>query len=85
MGPEHALCHDADEWDVDHREAADASEPDLGTCPYFARYWGHKGHDPEAVCAFGCRDEPECVTCRPTGGWPSERAPHSAASQGSRP
>lgn len=46
---------------------------DLGTCPYYARWCNAPGHDPEATCGFGCRDEPECVTCRPWGGWPSER------------
>jgi hypothetical protein len=44
---------------------------DLGTCPYFARHHGLPGHDPEAICAYGCVDEPECVTCEPGEGWPS--------------
>lgn len=43
--------------------------PGLGTCPYFARYHGIK-EDPAATCTFGCRDEPECVTCEPAEGWP---------------
>jgi hypothetical protein len=47
---------------------------DLGVCPYFWRYECLPGYDPDAVCAFGCRDEPECVTCAPSGGWPSVNA-----------
>ena len=39
-------------------------------CPYFARYHSLPGHDPEAGCAFGCVDEPSCVTDQPRGGWP---------------
>ena len=39
-------------------------------CPYFARYMNEPGHDPDAVCAFGCVDEPSCVTDQPRGGWP---------------
>lgn len=34
-------------------------------CPYFARHHGWLGHDPSATCAFGCVDEPNCVT----GSW----------------
>lgn len=40
------------------------------TCPYLDRWEGRPGHDPEATCAFGCVDEPACVTGGP---WP-ERA-----------
>jgi hypothetical protein len=46
---------------------------DMSDCPYFARYAGLPGHDPEGICSYGCRDEPECVTCRPRHGWPSEQ------------
>lgn len=46
-------------------------EGDLGQCPYLPRFWNEPGHDPNATCAFGCYDEPECVTCEPDGGWPS--------------
>lgn len=48
-------------------------DDDLGVCPYYARYESLPGHDPTAVCAFGCYDEPQCVTCVPRGGWPSVR------------
>lgn len=44
---------------------------DLGQCPYLARYESLPGHDPAATCGYGCSDEPQCVTCEPTGGWPS--------------
>ncbi len=43
-------------------EAAEDFEIDYGQCPYYARYESLPGHDPEATCAFGCRDEPACVT-----------------------
>ena len=52
-------------------------EIDLGTCPYFARYMGLQGHDPQAVCyqMSVCEraGEPLCVTDEPRGGWPSMR------------
>ena len=48
-------------------------EEDLGTCPYFARHESLPGHDPEAVCSFGCWDEPQCITCCPLEGWSSQR------------
>lgn len=48
-------------------------EDDLGVCPYFARFESLPGHDPRAICAFGCSDEPQCVTCQPREGWPSFR------------
>ena len=44
---------------------------DLGTCPYNQR--GKPGADPNGPCSFGCYDEPECQTCRPREGWPSDR------------
>lgn len=34
-------------------------------CPYFAKFHNFQGHDPRAVCAFECREEPICVT----GSW----------------
>ena len=37
------------------------------TCPYLARYENRPGHDPHAICVFGCWDEPACVTGGP---WP---------------
>lgn len=43
---------------------------DLSTCAYFRR--GLPGADPHGTCSFGCRDEPECQTCRPSEGWPRE-------------
>lgn len=39
--------------------------PDLSTCPYFTG---------DGTCGFGCRTEPECVTCIPVEGWPLQRA-----------
>lgn len=52
----------------------DADE-DLGTCPYFAACHGLPGADRlgengPGTCAFGCVDEPACVTCEPAEGWP---------------
>lgn len=52
------------------------AEGDLGLCPYFARYHGLEGHDPEAICGDGhCgrmpMPEPERITCEPSLGWPS--------------
>lgn len=44
---------------------------DLGTCAYNRR--GKPGADPHGTCSFGCYDEPECQTCRPREGWPSDR------------
>src|SRR4029077_10649002 len=42
---------------------ADAGESiPYWTCPYLARYESRPGHDPHAVCPFGCWDEPVCVT-----------------------
>ena len=38
---------------------------DLGRCPYFLG---------EGKCATGCYEEPQCRTCQPDEGWPSERA-----------
>lgn len=53
-------------------ELTELDDPDLGAeCPYYARHHDLPGHDPEAVCSMGCRDEPACVTCEPLGGWPS--------------
>lgn len=53
---------------------AEDDEEDLSDCPYYARYCSAAGHDPQAECSYGCTDEPSCVTCRPSDGWPSERA-----------
>lgn len=44
----------------------DSPDLDLGTCPYYAHYRG----GPFGTCSFGCREEPECVTCEPEEGWP---------------
>ncbi len=55
-------------------EAYDLIEWDLGDCPYYQRQalgvpypegWLDRGG-----CG-GCSQEPECVTMRPTEGWPS--------------
>ena len=48
---------------------------DEGSCPYYRfNYCGDETIAREvAVCAFGCSDEPVCVTCVPDGGWPSTR------------
>lgn len=56
------------------RELVDPDVADLGDCPYLARWRGTPGSDPEATCAYGCADEPECMTCEPEDGWPRERA-----------
>jgi len=64
------------EWEVDD---------DLGDCPYLARYESIPGHDPLAMCAYGCTDEPQCVTCVPRGGWPKFHAIIAASQPASRP
>lgn len=38
----------------------------LGACPYYRRIG-------DRLCAFGCGQEPECVTCVPRRGWPPYR------------
>jgi hypothetical protein len=44
---------------------------DLSRCPY---YQTEGLPDAErGTCQYGCRDEPECVTCEPSGGWPLAR------------
>lgn len=45
---------------------------DLGGCAYYLRYMKVEGFE-DGTCSFGCREEPECVTCEPEGGWPSHR------------
>lgn len=40
----------------------DDQYPDYDTCPYFRRWFRLPGFDPEGICAFGCYDEPTCVT-----------------------
>lgn len=49
------------------------NEPDLGDCPYFARYSGIEGADPRAICyqmgSCESAEEPLCVTCEPNEGW----------------
>jgi hypothetical protein len=42
---------------------AEQIDGDLADCPYYTG---------TGSCGSGCVDEPECITCRPTGGWPSE-------------
>lgn len=44
---------------------------DLGDCAYYQRCRGVEGYE-DGTCSFGCRDEPECVTCEPSDGWPSQ-------------
>ena len=36
--------------------------PGAPRCPYFDQYYRLPGFDPNAVCAFGCDDEPSCIT-----------------------
>ena len=48
------------------------SADDLGTCAYYLR--GLEGEDVAGTCSFFCDDEPQCHTCHPRGGWPSEIA-----------
>lgn len=57
----------------DFTDTTDEDFLDLGECPYYARWCSVEGHDPEATCTFGCVDEPECVTCRPSEGWAIEK------------
>lgn len=45
---------------------------DLGGCAYYQRCIGTPGFS-DGICSFGCQEEPECITCEPTGGWPSQR------------
>lgn len=57
----------------DLRELLDNLNGDLGQCPYLAKYYGEPGHNPDAMCIYGCDTEPECMTCQPTDDWPSRR------------
>lgn len=60
------------EWDEEAGEYVAFEEEWNGrTCPYFARFYSLPGYDPQAVCTFGCWDEPACVTGEPKGGWPA--------------
>jgi hypothetical protein len=34
-----------------------------GDCPWLLRCNKTPGFDPEGICAYGCREEPECQTC----------------------
>lgn len=54
-------------YEHDHKAEPDLCEPEIPywECPYLARWESRPGHDPHAVCAFGCWDEPKCVTCGP--------------------
>lgn len=47
----------------------DPDDMDLSGCAYYKRYIGAPGHDPNGTCSYGCREEPECVTSAPVGGW----------------
>jgi hypothetical protein len=61
-------------------------DDDLGMCPYYWRFECLPGYDPEGTCFMGCSDEPSCVTCEPSGGWPSVHAALTAAgSEGETP
>lgn len=46
--------------------------PNLGDCPYLRRDGTEGAYGPN-TCSHGCSQEPECVTCEPSGGWPSWR------------
>lgn len=46
-------------------------------CPYFQRFQGLPGHDPNATCTFGCWQEPRCITDEPMRGWPELGEPAS--------
>ncbi len=39
-----------------------------GQCPYFL-------DQRTGTCSMGCREEPECMTCCPSEGWPEEPGP----------
>lgn len=43
---------------------------DLSDCPY--RLTCNNPDVPTEQCGGGCHDEPQCMTCAPTGGWPRE-------------
>lgn len=60
---------------VDLEELWGESDWDYGHCPYYARYYGLAGSDPQAICSYGCQEEPACVTDEPSEGWPSRRVP----------
>lgn len=49
----------------------DEDDIDLGVCPYYVRYYRLPGYDNDAICGFGCWEEPQCITCEPAEGWPS--------------
>lgn len=46
---------------------AEAVGHDRTSCAYYMRRFGG---DPKGICSFGYQEEPECVTCEPTNGWP---------------
>lgn len=46
-------------------------EPAGPDCPYWLRYTGAEGHDPDAICGGGCHDEPSCVT----DSWSATKSP----------
>jgi hypothetical protein len=52
------------DWDLDY-----------GNCPYYDRYYNLPRADPFAICGYGCREEPACITDEPSDGWPSQREP----------
>lgn len=62
-----------------------APDLDMSDCPYFRRYGGAEGHDPNGTCSYGCRDEPSCITDRPLHGWPSEQRAVFASSSSENP
>lgn len=62
------------EPDHEPNDACPGGDGDLTDCPYFRRYAGVPGADPEGICSHGCREEPSCVTDRPIEGWPREAA-----------
>ena len=62
---EDELIEEDEEPDEDYGE-------ELGDCPYWARWLGLPGHDPEAVCGYSCIDEPACMTYQPPDGWKND-------------
>ncbi len=65
--------------DQEMREFHDDPDIDLGLCPYYLKSSGVPvdlcgvGSYGPATCAFGCTDEPDCVTCEPSEGWESHQ------------
>ena len=76
--PDETLYCVCGEPEHEPNETCPGPNGDLGMCPYYQRYIGVPGADPEGVCmqmgVCTCAGEPQCVTWQPLEGWYSTRA-----------